>query len=79
VREWVEAKFNKPGKVELRNRLWPSFAPVYAVVGLVLNPLFPFRFARETWHNLDVAAGVLLLASLAFASPADEQLGHMPK
>ena len=49
-----------------RSRLWSSFAPAYAVVGLVLNPLLPFHFARSTWHTLDIAAGVVLLASLLF-------------
>lgn len=50
----------------LRRRLWPSFALVYAVVGLVFNPLFSLHFARNTWHNLDIAAAALLLVSLAF-------------
>jgi hypothetical protein len=41
-------------------------APAYAIVGLVFNPLFPFHFARATWHNFDIAAGIVLLASLPF-------------
>ena len=49
-----------------RSRFWPSFAPAYGVVGLFFNPFLPFYFARSTWHNLDIAAGVILLASLAF-------------
>ena len=47
-----------------RSRLWPSFAPAYAVVGLVFNPVLPFHFTRSTWHTLDIAAGAILLASL---------------
>lgn len=54
------------GVVRCVRRLWPSFAPAYALVGIVFNPLVPFHFARATWHNLDIAAGVILLASLAF-------------
>ena len=56
----------------LHRRLWPSFAPAYAVVGLVLNPIAPFYFSRGTWHNLDIAAAVILLVSLAFSRPPDE-------
>ena len=52
-----------------RHRLWPSLAPAYAVVGLVFNPLFLLHFARSTWHGLDIAAGVILLASLVFDHP----------
>ncbi|MDD5138838.1 MAG: hypothetical protein PHY43_01095 [Verrucomicrobiales bacterium] len=49
-----------------RERIWPSFAPGYVVVGLLFNPLLPFHFQRATWHNLDIAAGIVLLISLAF-------------
>jgi hypothetical protein len=56
----------------LHRRLWPSFAPAYAVVGLVLNPIAPFYFSRGTWHNLDIAAAVILLVSLVFSRPPDE-------
>jgi hypothetical protein len=64
------------GVYRLRLRLWPSFAPAYAVVGLILNPIAPFHFSRGTWHNLDVAAAVILLASIPFdrarpSPPAD--------
>jgi hypothetical protein len=52
-----------------RHRLWPSIAPVYAVIGLVFNPLAPFHFARNTWHDLDIIAAVVLLVSLAFNRP----------
>lgn len=54
----------------LRHRLWPSFALMYAVVGLVFNPVFPLHFARNTWHNLDIAAAVVLLVSLVVDAPA---------
>lgn len=49
-----------------RSRLWPSFAPAYAAVGLIFNPILPFHFTRPTWHTLDIAAGAVLLASLLF-------------
>ena len=50
----------------LRNRLLHSFAPVYVAVGLVFNPIVPFHFTRNTWHNLDIAAAGALLVSIAF-------------
>jgi hypothetical protein len=49
-----------------RSRLWPSFAPAYLAVGLAFNPILPFHFQRSTWHTLDIAAGIILLVSLAF-------------
>ena len=51
-------------------RLWPSIAPAYAIVGLVFNPLFPFHFTRATWLVLDIAAGIILLATLPFRHPS---------
>ena len=45
-------------------RFWPSVAPAYVLVGIVFNPLIPFHFTRGTWHNLDIAAGVLLVLVL---------------
>jgi hypothetical protein len=61
------------GLFSCRRRLWPSIAPVYAVVGLVFNPLLPFHFARTTWHNLDIAAGAALLLTVAFSPPAEKR------
>ena len=55
-----------------RNRLWPSFASAYGVVGLVFNPLLPFHFTRSTWHVLDITAGTVFLASLLFDRPPPE-------
>ena len=49
-----------------RKRLWPSFAPGYFVPGLLFNPVLPFYFTRAHWRSLDIAAGVILLISLAF-------------
>jgi hypothetical protein len=49
-----------------RRHIWPSFALAYVIIGAVFNPVFPFRFARDTWHNLDIAAAILLLVSLLF-------------
>ena len=54
------------GLWELRERIWPSFAPVYVAVGLIFNPILPFHFHRTTWHTLDIAAGALLLLSVGF-------------
>jgi hypothetical protein len=48
----------------LRGVAWP----IYFAVGITFNPLLPFHFARVTWHNLDIAAGALLLFALAFES-----------
>lgn len=47
-----------------RNRLWPSFAPAYFAIGLIFNPVLPFHFQRATWFWIDIAVGVVLLASL---------------
>jgi hypothetical protein len=52
------------GIFSCRQRLWPSAAPVYILIGVVFNPLVPLHFARATWHNLDIAAALLFLASL---------------
>ena len=49
-----------------RSRFWPSFAPAYLTIGLIFNAILPFHFTRSTWHTLDTAAGVVLLASLLF-------------
>jgi Family of unknown function (DUF6804) len=51
-----------------REHIWPSFAPDYIVVGLIFNPLLPFHFSRSTWHTLDIAAGALLLLSVALTA-----------
>jgi hypothetical protein len=56
-------------------RLWPSFAPGYFVVGLLFNPFSPFHFQRSTWHNLDIAAGVILLISMAFHRNSNHSSG----
>ena len=47
-------------------RPWPSLAPVYGLLAIVYNPLLPFHFGRLTWHNIYIAAGFVLLATLAF-------------
>jgi hypothetical protein len=52
------------GMWSLRERIWPSFAPAYLVIGLLFNPLAPFHFHRSTWQALDVVSGVTLLASV---------------
>lgn len=50
-----------------QKRSVPFVALGYAAIGILFNPIFPFHFSRETWRPLDIAAGVLLLASLAFS------------
>ena len=60
------------GLFRWRRRFWPSVAPAYAIVGLLFNPLFPFYFSRATWHNFDIGAGIILLASLAFSRSPDD-------
>ena len=55
-----------------RGRIWPSFAPGYIAVGLLFNPVLSFHFLRSTWHALDIAAGGVLVLSLAFPpAPSD--------
>ncbi len=49
-----------------RQQWWPSFVPVYVVIGLTFNPLITFHLDRTSWYNLDVAAVILLLATLPF-------------
>jgi len=63
---WVVCMTCLWGLVLCRRRPWPSPAPAYALVAVVFNPLLPFHFARSTWHTLDIAAGIVLLATLAF-------------
>jgi hypothetical protein len=58
------------GIFSVRKRLWPSAVPIYLFVGIVFNPMVPLHFARTTWHNLDIAAGLLLLTSLLFREPS---------
>jgi hypothetical protein len=38
---------------------------VFVIAALVLNPIAPLRFKRDTWAILDAAAAVLLLVSIA--------------
>lgn len=44
---------------------------LFVAVGILFNPLRSFHFARETWKWLDIVAGLLLLASLAFSPPRE--------
>lgn len=38
---------------------------VFAIAALVLNPVSPLRFKRDTWGIVDAFAAVLLLVSIA--------------
>ncbi len=38
---------------------------IFAILALILNPIVPLHFKRETWALVDVAAAVLLLVSIA--------------
>jgi len=38
---------------------------VFIIAALVLNPVAPLRFKRDTWAIVDAAAAVLLLVSIA--------------
>jgi hypothetical protein len=38
---------------------------VFIIAALVLNPVAPIRFKRDTWAIVDSAAAVLLLVSIA--------------
>ena len=49
-----------------RPRFWQLTAPLYGIVGIIFNPLIPFHFTRGTWHDLDVASGLILLATIPF-------------
>lgn len=48
-------------------RPWLSFAPAYALVGIVFNPHLPFHFTRATWFDIDIAAGIVLLVALPYS------------
>ena len=37
---------------------------VFIITALVLNPISPLRFKRDTWAIVDAAAAVLLLVSI---------------
>src|SRR5258706_9045232 len=49
-----------------RDLFWRWLVFAYIAIGVIFNPILPFRFQRSTWHNLDIAAGIILLALLAF-------------
>jgi hypothetical protein len=38
---------------------------VFVIVAIVLNPIAPLHLKRDTWALVDIAAGVLLLLSIA--------------
>jgi len=38
---------------------------IFVIVAVVLNPIVPFYLKRDTWALVDIAAGVLLLFSIA--------------
>lgn len=39
---------------------------LFALLAILFNPIFPIRLDRQTWAYFDVAAGLLLLASIFF-------------
>lgn len=41
-----------------------GWALTLGLVAIVFNPLVPVRLGRETWAPVDVAAGLILLASI---------------
>lgn len=41
------------------NKLW-----LYVAIGLLFNPVVPFRFAKDTWVLFDLAAAVIFLIPL---------------
>jgi hypothetical protein len=43
-----------------------GWAAILGMLALLFNPLIPVHLKRETWAIIDVAAGVLLLASIPF-------------
>lgn len=47
--------------VERQQRVWFW---IFGVVALLFNPFLPIRLDRATWAVLDVAAALLILASL---------------
>jgi hypothetical protein len=61
-----------------RRSFWTSFAPAYIAVGLVFNPVLRFHFHRSTWQALDIAAGIVLLLSVA-SSAAPKNSGDSEK
>ena len=47
------------GEIKKFGWLW-----IFAIIAIILNPVAPLRFKRETWNAIDVAAGVLLLIAV---------------
>lgn len=43
----------------------PLFGIVNLAAAVVFNPFLPFHLARQTWHLLDVAAGLVILVAIA--------------
>ena len=61
------------GVVLVRGRDEAPLACLYFGIGVLFNPIVPFHFARETWHNLDIAAGAVLLGSIGFSRPPKDR------
>jgi hypothetical protein len=38
---------------------------VFIAIALILNPILPFRFAKETWHVVDGAAAIAIAGAAA--------------
>lgn len=58
-----------------RRRVWQIIAPAYVLIGVLFNPILPFYFSRKTWHNLDILAGVVLLATIYFDGARRNSIG----
>lgn len=51
----------------------------FVVVAILFNPIIPFHFDRDAWVLIDLAIGVLMLASLvALKSMVDVKAPSMP-
>lgn len=66
VTRWVVFLTCCWGLWSLGAQVWRSFGLGYIAIGLIFNPLFPFHFQRSIWHTLDIAAGAILLLSIAY-------------
>ena len=58
---------------------------IFGITAIILNPVAPLHFKRETWNTVDAAAGVLLLVAIVIvdirksppASPSGGRQGEL--
>lgn len=50
-----------------------DWAWLFGALVVLFNPLFPSPLSRQTWNVIDIAAAVLLLATIFLMKPAKEK------